>query len=158
MIALPEPHPEIDVMPIFHDAVLLAVPAGESLPARARISAKDVDSRRLILLEEGHCLRDQVVAFCGTSNGASRQELSATSLATVLQMVANGYGITLVPEIATPVETRDQRIRLVRFARPEPSRTIGLAWRRTSSRKPDFVALATEIAESINAGGRRRSA
>jgi LysR family hydrogen peroxide-inducible transcriptional activator len=156
MIALPEPHPEIDAMPVFHDAFLLAMPTGDALSPRARITPKDVDSRRLILLEEGHCLRDQALAFCAATNGSSHQELSATSLATVMQMVANGYGITLVPEIAAAVEARDDRIRLVRFGKPEPTRTIGLAWRRTTSRKQDFVVLAGEVARIIRSGGRRR--
>jgi LysR family hydrogen peroxide-inducible transcriptional activator len=69
------------------------------------------------------------------------RELGATSLTTVVQMVANGYGVTLIPQIAVPVEARDERVRLLRFARPEPFRTIGLGWRKTSSRARDFEAL-----------------
>jgi LysR family hydrogen peroxide-inducible transcriptional activator len=157
IIALPEPHPEIDAVPVFNDPFLLAIPVSDALSPRARITSKDVDAGRLILLEEGHCLRDQTLAFCGATNGSGHQELSATSLTTVMQMVANGYGITLVPEIAVPVEARDERIRLVRFAKPEPTRTIGLAWRRTTSRKQDFVVLADEVAQTIGSGsGRRR--
>ena len=64
--------------------------------------------------------------------------LGATSLATVMQMVANGYGVTLVPQVAVDVEVRDERVKLLRFAPPQPGRTIGLAWRRTSPRKADF--------------------
>jgi len=72
--------------------------------------------------------------------------LGATSLATVMQMVANGYGVTLVPQVAVDVEVRDDRVRLLRFVSPQPGRTIGLAWRRTSPRKSDFIALG-EIAK-----------
>ena len=75
--------------------------------------------------------------------------LGATSLATVMQMVANGYGVTLVPEVAADTEVRDARVKLLRFAEPQPARSIGLAWRRTSPRKKDFAALGKD---------RRRSA
>jgi LysR family hydrogen peroxide-inducible transcriptional activator len=76
--------------------------------------------------------------------------LGATSLATVMQMVANGYGATLVPQVAVPVEVRDERVKLLRFAPPQPGRTIGLAWRRTSPRKADFVALGEVVTEALD--------
>jgi LysR family hydrogen peroxide-inducible transcriptional activator len=75
--------------------------------------------------------------------------LGATSLATVMQMVANGYGVTLVPRVAVDVEVRDERVKLLRFAEPEPGRTVGLAWRRTSPRKIDFVALGQLVTEAL---------
>jgi LysR family hydrogen peroxide-inducible transcriptional activator len=76
--------------------------------------------------------------------------LGATSLATVMQMVANGYGITLVPQVAVDVEVRDERVKLLRFAKPQPGRTVGLAWRHTSPRKVDFVALGQLITETLS--------
>jgi LysR family hydrogen peroxide-inducible transcriptional activator len=84
--------------------------------------------------------------------------LGATSLATVMQMVANGYGVTLVPQVAVDVEVRDARIKLLRFAAPAPGRTVGLAWRRTSPHKADFIGLGKVIAEALGvspARGRR---
>lgn len=75
--------------------------------------------------------------------------LGATSLATVMQMVANGYGITLLPHVAVDVEVRDKRVRLLRFSEPAPGRTVGLAWRRTSPRKVNFVALGQLIIETL---------
>ena len=75
--------------------------------------------------------------------------LGATSLATVMQMVANGYGVTLVPQVAVDVEVRDERVKLLRFAPPQPGRTIGLAWRRTSPRKADFIALGQIMTETL---------
>ena len=77
----------------------------------------------------------------------------ATSLATVLQMVANGYGITLLPEVAVDVEARDKRVKLLRFAHPTPKRTVGLAWRPSSPRKSDFVALGRVVVEALAARG-----
>ncbi len=74
---------------------MLAVPATDNRPENARVSAQDIVQQRLILLEEGHCLRDQALAFCTSARGDA--SLGATSLATVMQMVAHGYGITLLP-------------------------------------------------------------
>ena len=144
LLALPIEHTDVEMLALFTDRFLLAAPAGEPIPRRP-LNAKDVDERRLILLEEGHCLRDQSLAFCATKRRDSAAALGSTSLATVMQMVANGYGVTLVPEIATEVEARDKRVMLRRFARPEPGRTIGLAWRKTSPRQTDFAALGDII-------------
>ena len=80
--------------------------------------------------------------------------LGATSLATVMQMVANGYGVTLVPEVAVDVEVRDERVKLLRFTTPEPGRTVGLAWRRTSPRKADFFALGQIAVEALGRSGK----
>jgi LysR family hydrogen peroxide-inducible transcriptional activator len=146
LLALPVEHADIETVPLFKDRFLLAAPADEPVPRRA-LKAEDVDQQRLILLEEGHCLRDQALAFCATKRRDSTAALGATSLATVMQMVANGYGVTLVPEIAADLEVRDKRVMLRRFAAPEPGRTIGLAWRKTSPRRRDFDAFG-EAAKS----------
>jgi len=143
MLALPVEGDEIETHKLFDDAFLLAVPADD--PARGRVDVDAVDLHRLILLEEGHCLRDQALAFCASKARDAAASLGATSLTTVMQMVANGYGVTLVPEIATDVEVRDKRVTLKRFAAPEPGRTIGLAWRKTSPRGRDFEALGKAV-------------
>jgi LysR family hydrogen peroxide-inducible transcriptional activator len=148
MLALPAEGADVDTLKLFDDTFLLAVPATDKQLPRGRVGVDDVDQRRLILLEEGHCLRDQALAFCATARRDVPAGLGATSLATVMQMVANGYGVTLVPEVAADVEVRDNRVRLLRFAEPEPVRTIGLAWRRTSPRRKDFEALATIVVET----------
>jgi LysR family hydrogen peroxide-inducible transcriptional activator len=147
MLALPVEEPEVETIALFDDPFLLAVPATDRRPAHARVNARDIDQRRLILLEEGHCLRDQALALC-TSTGRD-VSLGATSLATVMQMVANGYGVTLLPRVAVDVELRDQRVKLLRFTEPAPGRTVGLAWRRTSPRKADFVALGRIVAATL---------
>src|SRR5690242_15117043 len=121
LLALPVEGAEVETLPLFDDRFLLAAPAAEPLPKR-RVSIADVDRRRLILLEEGHCLRDQALAFCASKTRDAPAGLGATSLTTVMQMVANGYGVTLVPEIAADVEVRDARVKLTRFATPEPGR------------------------------------
>ena len=114
-------------MRLFEDPFLLAVPADDPQPETARVSAQDVDQSRLILLEQGHCLRDQALAFCAPEKLDMQVSLGAASLATIMQMVANSYAVTLLPEVAVDAEVRDERVKLLRFAAPVPSRTIGLA-------------------------------
>ena len=149
VLALPVEAGDVDTIALFDDRFLLAAPAADPLPKR-RVTVDDVDRRRLILLEEGHCLRDQALAFCAATRDAPAS-LGATSLATVMQMVANGYGVTLVPEIAADVEVRDARVQLTRFAAPEPGRVIGLAFRRTSPRRKDFDALGAIVRQAVRA-------
>lgn len=149
LLALPIEHAaDVETAALFEDHFLLAAPAGEPMPRRA-LKADDVDQGRLILLEEGHCLRDQALAFCNSTPRDSAAALGSTSLATVMQMVANGYGVTLVPEIAADVEVRDDRVTLKRFRAPEPGRTIGLAWRKSSPRRRDFAALGEAVRRAV---------
>lgn len=148
LLALPIEHADVETLALFEDRFLLAAPVDEPMPRRA-LTADDVDQGRLILLEEGHCLRDQALAFCATTPRDTAAALGSTSLATVMQMVANGYGVTLVPEIAADVEVRDDRVTLKRFRAPEPGRTIGLAWRRTSPRRADFAALGEAVKQAV---------
>jgi LysR family hydrogen peroxide-inducible transcriptional activator len=157
LLALPVDDAEIETIPLFDDPFLLAVPSTDNRPESMRVNAHDVDVQRLILLEEGHCLRDQALAFCSSTR--RDVSLGATSLATVMQMVANGYGVTLLPRVAVDVELRDERVKLLRFTDPAPGRTVGLAWRRTSPRKADFAALGQLITETlgVSGGGRRAS-
>jgi LysR family hydrogen peroxide-inducible transcriptional activator len=156
MLALPVDNTHVETLSLFDDAFLLAVPATDQKPVRGRVGIGDVDQRRLILLEEGHCLRDQALALCNTTRPEAPAGLGATSLATVMQMVAGGYGVTLVPEVAVGVEARDDRVKLMRFAEPEPVRTIGLAWRRTSPRKKDFVAFGHIVRQTLAGEPRQR--
>jgi LysR family hydrogen peroxide-inducible transcriptional activator len=150
MLALPIEAPNIVTVPLFDDPFLLALPAGDPLPTGTRALASHVDQRRLILLEEGHCLRDQALAYCTMAHRDSLTGLGASSLATVMQLVANNYGVTLVPEIASEIEVRDDRVKLLRFAEPEPKRTIGLAWRATSPRVDDFLLLARLVIDALD--------
>jgi LysR family transcriptional regulator, hydrogen peroxide-inducible genes activator len=154
MLALPVGEPDIDSMVLFEDLFLLAVPADDPRLETTRVAAKDIDQSRLILLEDGHCLRDQALAFCATATrsrttGAGGTAFGASSLTTVIQMVAGGYGVTLIPQIAADVERRDQRVRFLRLKNPQPGRSIGLVFRRTSPRKADFAALGEVVKESV---------
>jgi LysR family transcriptional regulator, hydrogen peroxide-inducible genes activator len=150
MVALPADAADLETLRLFDEPFLLAVPADDPAPCHGRVAVNDVDQRRLILLEEGHCLRKQALAFCGAAAGDAPARLGATSLTTVKQMVANGYGVILLPETTAEVEVRDGRVKLLRFADPQPARTIGLAWRRTSARKQDFAALGEIVAQQLS--------
>jgi LysR family hydrogen peroxide-inducible transcriptional activator len=143
LVALPIEDPELETLHLFDDKFVLASHARKDRK-RMRGAALDILAHeRLLLLEEGHCLRDQALSFCRLVTPEARESFGASSLATVVQMVAHGYGITLLPEMAVASEVHDRKdIRLSRFAAPEPKREIGLAWRKTSPRKADFKALA----------------
>ncbi|WP_315832677.1 hydrogen peroxide-inducible genes activator [Bradyrhizobium prioriisuperbiae] len=145
LMALPVDTPELETLHVLTDRFLLAVPVDDPLPDNARVTPSDVEVRKLILLEEGHCLRDQALDYCTKARSRVNASLGATSLATIMEMVACGYGVTLVPEVAIDVELRDHRVKLLRFAEPQPSRSVGLVWRRTSPRKLDFISLGKMV-------------
>lgn len=131
--SLPLGDPNFVEVPVFTDAFLLATPAVGPLSLGVFETAADIPTEALLLLEDGHCLRDQTLASCGALDARRLTRAGVTSLATILQLVAAGQGITLLPELflaATAVDTA--RVRLRRFLGPEPHRTIGLAWRRSS--------------------------
>src|ERR1019366_4134238 len=155
MLALPVAEPDIDTIALFEDLFLLAVPATDPRKENARVAAADIDQGRLILLEDGHCLRDQALAFCATAvrgrtNAGGGTVFGASSLSTVMQMVAGGYGVTLIPQIAADVERRDSRVKFLRLENPQPGRSIGLVFRRTSPRKADFAALGEVVRQSLD--------
>jgi len=141
LLALPVEQAGVETMPLFEDRFLLAVPRSRRLAANVRITPDLLREERLLLLEEGHCLRDQALAVCNLRQSDRIDTFGASSLSTLVQMVANGLGMTLLPELSLDLESRNRGIRLMRFAEPEPLRVIGLAWRTSSPRKVDFAAL-----------------
>ncbi|MGV3548840.1 LysR substrate-binding domain-containing protein [Rhizobium sp.] len=144
--ALPVAGEGIDSAFLFEDRFLIASAEDESTILMSPMTEDRVDVERLLLLEEGHCLRDQALAVCGTSAGRRVANYGATSMATLLQMVSHGMGITLIPEIAVKDEASRNRMRIVPFAEPQPSRRIGLVWRASASRKrSDFDELGRVI-------------
>jgi LysR family transcriptional regulator, hydrogen peroxide-inducible genes activator len=147
LIALPIDHPEVETLHLFDDKFILAAPATKA--NRSKTAVADVLSHeKLLLLEEGHCLRDQALSFCRMMTPEARESFGASSLATIVQMVAHGYGVTLLPEMAVASEVHHRNdICLLRFAAPEPKREVGLVWRKTSPRKADFTAFAALLKE-----------
>jgi LysR family transcriptional regulator, hydrogen peroxide-inducible genes activator len=106
---------------------------------------------RLLLLEEGHCFRDQALSFCNRQSATPREVLDASSLSTLVQMVSAGMGVTLIPEMAVAVETRSGAVSVARFADPQPARTIGMIWRKTSPLAGQLLQLADLVRRSANA-------
>jgi LysR family hydrogen peroxide-inducible transcriptional activator len=145
LLALPVEHPEIETQVLFEDTFVLALPAARRLPPKAFATPEIFENDRLLLLEEGHCLRDQALSFCELKQVEHLNTFGTTSLSTIVQMVANGFGVTLLPRISLETETRRGNIQVLPFAPPEPHRTIGLAWRQSSPRKLDFRELGRII-------------
>jgi len=150
LLALPIEHPGVETMSLFEDRFLLAVPASRGIAKNVRATPDLLREDRLLLLEEGHCLRDQALAFCHLRQVESIDTFGASSLSTIVQMVSNGLGLTLLPELSLELEAKRADIRLMRFANPEPQRIVGLAWRETSPRKTEFAALGDLILEAAD--------
>ena len=149
LLALPLRQSDIETLALFEDRFLLASPKSRKLSGRVRATKDQVEHEHLLLLEEGHCLRDQALTYCDLRQAESINTFGASSLSTIVEMVAAGLGVTLLPEISLAVESRGREISVVRFVDPEPSRTIGLAWRTGSPRLDDFAALG----KVVKAGG-----
>jgi LysR family hydrogen peroxide-inducible transcriptional activator len=148
LLALPVKHPDLESMALFQDRFLLAVPKNRKLSGRVRATKELIEHERLLLLEEGHCLRDQALTYCTLQQVDAINTFGASSLATIIEMVSAGYGITLLPEMCLGIEEKGRDITLVRFVEPEPFRTIGLVWRSTSPRKRDFEELGRLIRQA----------
>ena len=107
------------------------------------MSPEDIRNETTLLLEDGHCLRDQALEVCSTIGIGEAKNFRATSLETLRHMVADGHAVTLIPQLA--VNAQDPQLRYIPFKAPAPSRTIGLYWRKTSARTPLFQHLAAMV-------------
>jgi len=105
----------------------------------------------VLLLEEGHCFRDQALSFCNMRSARPRELLDGSSLSTLVQMVGAGIGVTLIPEMAVAVETRSASVSIARFASPQPSRTIGMIWRKTNPLANQLLRISEVVRESAEA-------
>ncbi|MGH6905961.1 MAG: LysR substrate-binding domain-containing protein [Geminicoccaceae bacterium] len=150
ILALPLKDAEIEELPLFDDVFALALPPQHPLGTHDSVAQTDLIGEHLLLLEEGHCLRDQALAVGQAAGASALDDFRASSLATVVQMVASGYGCTILPELAVPVEVGErQGIHVVPFKAPSPVRTVGLAWRRTSPRRAEFVAFGQVVVAAL---------
>lgn len=138
LLALPHGADGLEDAPLFTDPFRVAVPKGHALAARTEIRHSDLKGEPLLLLEDGHCLREQALEACALMGAGERQDFRATSLETLRHMVAGGVGITFMPEIAMQ---SDPSIRYLPFAGTAPSRTIGLVWRKGTARRPVMQKL-----------------
>jgi LysR family hydrogen peroxide-inducible transcriptional activator len=147
VVALPFDEPGCTTLALYDEPFLVAVPQGHSWEKRRQITGEELKRESLLLLGEGHCLRDQVLEFCG-SHGRSglARSLEGGSLETIRQMVASGVGITVLPSTSVlPGAAADELIRIRPFARPVPRRRIAIAWRRSFPRPQAIEAIRQAI-------------
>ena len=146
IVALPVSEPSFTEVPLFSENFVLVRPgADEGSPVPSGEALREM---RLLLLEEGHCFRDQALSFCNMRSALPREMLDGSSLSTLVQMVSAGIGVTLVPEMALGVETRSASVSVARFDDPQPSRTIGMIWRKTSPMAAQLSAVSDVVLQS----------
>ncbi|MEZ5871315.1 MAG: LysR substrate-binding domain-containing protein [Nitratireductor sp.] len=152
IVALPISEPSLSEVVLFTENFVLVRPgedAGKPVPNRDMLR-----HMRLLLLEEGHCFRDQALSFCKLQTARPRELLDGSSLSTLVQMVSAGIGVTLIPEMAVPLETRSGSVSIARFKPPRPQRSIGMIWRKTSplgKQLSQIAELVRQSAESVRA-------
>jgi len=149
LVALPVSEPGLTEVALFSEGFVLVRPeaeAGRPVPSPAALP-----DMQLLLLEEGHCFRDQALEVCGLRTGARHAGLDGSSLSTLVQMAGAGLGVTLIPEMAVGVETRGASVAVQRFATTRPARTVGMIWRRTSALAAELHDLAEVVRQSAEA-------
>ena len=149
IVALPVSEPSLTEVALFTEKFVLVRPGedeGKTVP-----NGEALREMRLLLLEEGHCFRDQALSFCNMHPLRPRELLDGSSLSTLVQMVGAGIGVTLIPEMAVAVETRSASVSVARFKSPQPSRTIGMIWRKTSPLGKQLKQISEVVRQSAAA-------
>ena len=149
IVALPVSEPSLTEVALFSEDFVLVRPAGDE--GKPVPNHEALRGMRLLLLEEGHCFRDQALSFCDFHSARPRELLDGSSLSTLVQMVGAGIGVTLIPEMAVAVETRSASVSIARFESPQPSRTIGMIWRKTNPLAAQFQQVAEVVRQSAEA-------
>jgi LysR family hydrogen peroxide-inducible transcriptional activator len=156
IVALPVSEPSLTEIALFTENFLLVRPGeAEGTPVPSRDMLREM---RLLLLEEGHCFRDQALSFCKMQSSPPREVLDASSLSTLVQMVGAGIGVTLIPEMAVAVETRSAPVSVSRFRNPQPSRIIGMVWRRSSPLARQLQQISEVVCLSAGKARKRHAA
>ncbi|MDI9382689.1 MAG: LysR substrate-binding domain-containing protein [Verrucomicrobiota bacterium] len=142
LLALPIEAPGILARELFKERFLVALPTDHTLAPKKEISVEDLIRFPLLLLEDGHCLRDQALEVCSKDQALADHIIKATSLNTLVEMVASGLGITLIPELAVPAQPSElNRIAIRPFTHPQPWRSVGLLWREQSGNQQELRML-----------------
>lgn len=146
ILALPVHDDSLHVEFLFEEPFVLAVPAGHPLAGRGSLRMDDLSEQNLLLLEDGHCLRDQALEVCSLAGAGEKTGFRATSLETLRQMVSANVGITLLPALAVQAPVaQSPNVDLIAFQSPAPSRRIAMLWRKSSAMTPFFEALAAIV-------------
>ncbi|HWO08180.1 MAG TPA: LysR substrate-binding domain-containing protein, partial [Polyangiaceae bacterium] len=147
LLALEAELGDVTTLPLFRDPFVFAAGAGHPLSNKKLVRAADLRAQRVLLLEDGHCLKDQAWAICQAEGVRDYVDFRATSLATLAQMVSSGAGVTLLPLLSVPTVGTLPGLVVKPFAKPVPYRTIGIVWRPTSPRRALFEAIGTVLRE-----------
>jgi LysR family transcriptional regulator, hydrogen peroxide-inducible genes activator len=148
ILALPVDMEGLDACELYIEPFILAVPDQHKLARRDTVRTEDLKGETLLLLEDGHCLRDQALEVCSRVGVQEKQDFRATSLETLRQMVATGAGVTLLPELACRGAYGNAKGVTIRpFAKPAPVRHVGAIWRKTSARRPAIEAMCKLISD-----------
>ena len=156
IVALPVSEPSFTEVALFNEDFVLVRPGEDS--GKPVPNIETLAEMRLLLLEEGHCFRDQALAFCNRHAALPRELLDCSSLSTLVQMVSAGIGVTLIPEMAVAVETRSASVSVARFRNPKPQRTIGMIWRKTSPLAKQLGQISQVVRQSSDASRKPRNA
>ncbi len=152
VLALPYDLPRLTTLALFDDPFLVAAPAGHALLQQASIAPTALKGETLLLLADGHCLREHALSACGLGRNTTGRAVEATSLSTLIHMVDSGLGVTLLPEMAVRAGAlRGTRIETRPLAGPDASRTVGLAWRASSAQEESYRLLGDVIRASNRA-------
>ena len=143
ILALPFQTQALEVMPLFKESFMCAAPH-QTFGKRKNVTLQDLEKHPLLLLSDGHCLRDHMLSACGLRASQHQQNISATSLATIIQLVAHGYGVTLLPEMAVQSGSVPDTIAIKPFT-PTATREISLIWRARSMLEKDIVLLGRSL-------------
>ena len=150
IMALPAPHDGLESRELYQEEFTVALPTHHPLTEKATIKAQDLRGHTLLLLEDGHCLRDQALEVCSRVGVREVEDFRATSLETLRQMVVAGLGITLLPELAVDSPFGSQRgLAVRRFAKPAPARRVGAVWRKSTTRAAAIQELCNIIGQTI---------
>jgi LysR family hydrogen peroxide-inducible transcriptional activator len=154
IIALPIPHDGLESTNLYEEAFTVALPQNHPLADKSTIKLQDLKGQTLLLLEDGHCLRDQALEVCSRVDVREVEDFRATSLETLRQMVVAGLGVTLMPELAVDAPFGSQRGLTIRqFAKPAPSRSVGAVWRKSSTRSMAIAELCKIIRAAMSGKG-----
>lgn len=150
LLALPLDDDQLHVEPLFDEPFVLVLPTDHPLAQSPTVSLGDLQSQQLLLLEDGHCLRQHALDVCQLAGAKEKLDFQASSLETLRYMVAAGSGVTLMPILATkPPVTKTDNVVARAFSAPQPQRTIAMAWRKSSLREELLIAIA-EVFKSID--------
>lgn len=152
IVALPVSEASLIEFPLFDEEFVLVRPLKDAEKSVPNIEM--LRNMKLLLLEEGHCFRDQALSFCKISPSVQRHMIEGSSLSTLVQMVGSGIGVTLIPEMAVPIETCSATVSVARLPQPRPSRTIGMVWRKTNPLSEQLTHIADIIRQigTVNIG------